>query len=120
MADPRGRGKRNAGLDDPSKSDQEKARSMYESFVNRGDLNRVQRDRFDQIIQDIWHMKVERSRRLAQQGNPADPDGDPTIDQEAYMRLKSILTPAQYEVFKDEIGWEFPYVIAFALPHPNF
>jgi hypothetical protein len=120
MPNPKTRGKGSVEQNYPGESPGEAAKAMYTAFIHRADLNKIQQERFDQIIQDIWRMEIERGRQLAEHRKPSDLEGDQMIEEESYTRVKAILTPQQYEVFSDEIGWQFPFVIAYALPHPNW
>jgi hypothetical protein len=110
------------------------ANVLYRNFVSRAQLSDAQSKAFQQTIADIREMQLARGKRDSKailehaiaadkakargQEPPVAPsikdtEGADLVDHEAYERVKKILTPEQYHVFSDEIGWQFPFVIAF-------
>jgi hypothetical protein len=93
------------------------AHDAYERFVERAQLTREQRERFDATIRDYNKAFDEIALRVTKDHELFTADMQDQWNRDAYARIKATLTTEQYDVFMHEIGLGFGFVAAFKRDH---
>ena len=105
------------GPPDMSPEGQARSKKMaldaYEHFVQRAQLTPEQQKRFDGIMHDYNKAFDEIAARIVKDHEPFTAEMQQQWDQDAYRRVKALLTTDQYDVFLHEIGLGFGYVATF-------
>jgi hypothetical protein len=92
--------------------------TVYRQFVADAHLADEQKKKFDQIVDDTRKMLYAHFKRVEDKNLSDDEfgSGQDEIKTDAYQRIKLLLSPDQYEVFRREIGGQYFYVVS-ALEH---